>query len=104
VTARALAEAIDELAGVRAELKHPNDVLLAGKKVAGVLAETVDGRVTLGVGVNVNQSAAQLPAAARLPPTSLRLETGHAHDRATLLAELLYRLERRYDAWLETVG
>ena len=100
VAAMAVAEAIGELTGLRPEIEHPNDVLLAGRKTAGVLAETVDGRVTLGIGVNVNQTADELPRAARWPPTSLRVETGRKLDRAELLAELLDRLEHRYDRWV----
>lgn len=104
VAAQALAEAIGELTGLQPEIKYPNDVLLAGRKTAGVLAETVDGRVTLGIGVNVNQTADELPGTSRLPPTSLRVETGRVHPRAELLAELLARLERRYDSWLASAG
>jgi BirA family biotin operon repressor/biotin-[acetyl-CoA-carboxylase] ligase len=104
VAAGALAESIRELTGLRPEIKHPNDVLLAGRKTAGVLAETVDGRVTLGIGVNVNQTADELPGTARLPPTSLRVETGREYDRAHLLAELLARLERCYDSWHASAG
>jgi BirA family biotin operon repressor/biotin-[acetyl-CoA-carboxylase] ligase len=55
--------------------------------------------VVLGVGVNVDQSAEELPAEAAKPPTSLRIETGRAWPRAELLAALLLELERGYDAW-----
>ncbi len=54
----------------------------------------------LGIGVNVNVPAAQLPQEVDRPATSLLVETGSEVDRAELLAELLERLERRYDAWL----
>lgn len=101
VAARAVADAIAQLGGLEPELKHPNDVLLSGRKTAGVLAEAAGGRVTLGIGVNVNQTAEELPGTARLPPTSLRIEAGRTIERAPLLATLLERLERRYDAWLE---
>jgi BirA family biotin operon repressor/biotin-[acetyl-CoA-carboxylase] ligase len=103
VAAEAVAEAITELAGLGTEVKHPNDVLIAGRKTAGVLAEAVEGRVTLGIGVNVNQTADELPNGARLPPTSLRVATGRAYDRAALLAETLARLEQRYDAWRASI-
>lgn len=99
LAAEALAEAIAALTGLEPEVKHPNDVLLGGQKTAGALAEAVEGRVTLGIGVNVNQRAGELPRAARLPPTSLRVATGRVHRRAELLVEALDRLERRYDAW-----
>ena len=97
---RACAEAIAEVAGLETEVTFPNDVLVRGRKVAGILAEASEGRVVLGVGVNVNQEAGELPADPRTPATSLRLETGHEVDRAELLVELLDHLERRYDEWL----
>src|SRR5436190_8578745 len=53
----ASAKAIASVTGTAPEIKLPNDVLIAGRKVAGILAEARDGRVVLGVGVNVNVSA-----------------------------------------------
>jgi BirA family biotin operon repressor/biotin-[acetyl-CoA-carboxylase] ligase len=100
VAARACAEAIAAVAGLDPELKFPNDVLLGGRKVAGVLAEAREGRVVLGVGINVNVTDAQLPQEVDRPATSLLVETGRELDRAELLAEVLERLERRYDAWV----
>ncbi len=100
VAARACAESIEALTGLRAELKFPNDVLLGGRKTAGVLAEARDGRVVLGIGVNVNVRGAELPADLERPATSLLAETGRELDRGELLAELLERLEHRYDAWV----
>jgi BirA family biotin operon repressor/biotin-[acetyl-CoA-carboxylase] ligase len=75
-------------------------VLVDGKKVAGILAESGDGRVRLGVGVNANQTADELPSETDTPPTSLRLETNRPIDRARLLAAILAELERAYDAWV----
>ena len=100
VAGRACAEAITEVAGLETKVKFPNDVLVQGRKAAGILAEASEGRVVLGVGVNVSQEAGQLPAEARTPATSLLLETGREIDRAELLVALLERLERRYDEWL----
>jgi BirA family transcriptional regulator, biotin operon repressor / biotin---[acetyl-CoA-carboxylase] ligase len=88
--------------GLEAGLKHPNDVLVGGRKVAGVLAEAVDGRVVLGIGVNVNVPADALPAEVRLPATSLLAERGESVDRVELAVELLDQLERAYDAWNAT--
>jgi len=100
VAGGAVAEAIAEVTGVDPAIKFPNDVLLDGRKVAGILAESSDGRVVLGVGVNVNQSADELPANAQTEPTSLRVQTGGYVDRAALLAAILLRLERAYDRWV----
>jgi BirA family transcriptional regulator, biotin operon repressor / biotin---[acetyl-CoA-carboxylase] ligase len=84
--------------GVVPSVKPPNDVLVDGRKVAGILAQAVDGRVVLGIGVNVNQDEAQLPEG--VIATSIRIATGHEVERGPLLADLLVRLERSYDAWV----
>jgi BirA family biotin operon repressor/biotin-[acetyl-CoA-carboxylase] ligase len=98
----AVAEAIAEVTGLDPTIKFPNDVLLDGKKVAGILAESSDGRVVLGIGVNANQIAEQLPSDAQTEPTSLLLEHGQPVDRGALLAAILLRVERAYDAWVAT--
>ena len=100
VAARACADAIGAVAGVWTELKFPNDVLVGGRKVAGILAEAREDRVVAGIGVNVNIAEDDLPTGLDTPATSLLVETGREIDRAELLVELLERLERRYDAWL----
>ena len=61
VAAVATAQAVEAAAAQPAQIKWPNDVLLAGAKVAGILAELRAGAVVLGIGVNVNQTEAQLP-------------------------------------------
>ncbi len=53
----------------------------------------------LGIGVNVNQRPAELPAETKVPAGSLRSVTGREYDRASILADLLLELEQRYDAW-----
>ena len=99
VAGDAVASALAPETGVVAELSHPNDVLIEGRKVAGILAEASVGRVVLGVGLNVNQTDDELPAETPKPPTSLRLETGREWQRAPLLSAILLELERRYDDW-----
>jgi len=99
VAGDAVAAALGAETGVAAELSHPNDVLVGGRKVAGILPEATAGRVVLGVGVNVNQRPEELPAETPKPPTSLRDETGQEWLRARLLAAILLELERRYDDW-----
>jgi BirA family transcriptional regulator, biotin operon repressor / biotin---[acetyl-CoA-carboxylase] ligase len=99
VAGDAVARALHAETGIDATLRHPNDVVVAGRKLAGILAEAMSGRVVLGIGVNVNQTAAELPAEAAKPPTSLRVELGRELDRGPLLAAILLELERGYDAW-----
>src|SRR6478672_4852091 len=99
VAGDAVAAALREQTGVAAELSHPNDVLIERRKVAGILPEATVGRVVLGIGVNVNQAADELPAETPKPATALRVETGREWPRAPLLAAILLELERRYDDW-----
>jgi BirA family transcriptional regulator, biotin operon repressor / biotin---[acetyl-CoA-carboxylase] ligase len=97
VAAHATAEAIEAVTGLAPEIKEPNDLLIGGRKVAGVLAEAREERVVLGIGINVNLPTSELPTDVA---TSLLVETGRELDRAELLTELLDRLEQRYDEWV----
>ena len=99
VAGDAVAAALRAETSVAAELSHPNDVLVEGRKLAGILAEASSGKVVLGIGLNVDQTVEELPAETPKPPTSLRIETGREWPRAPLLAAILLELERRYDDW-----
>lgn len=82
--------------GVAARVKWPNDVLVSGRKIAGILVERsgATGPVVLGLGINLNQTAADLDAAGlRQPATSWLLESGQAHRVASCLPELRSFLE-----------
>jgi BirA family biotin operon repressor/biotin-[acetyl-CoA-carboxylase] ligase len=92
-------DAVAAAIGNGAETRPPNDVFLNGKKVAGILPEATRGRVVLGIGVNVNHTADELPADTVKPASSLLVELGRELDRDELLAAILAELERRYDAW-----
>ena len=101
-SAVAVAEAIEEGTGLRAEIKWPNDVQITGRKVCGILIETSPGYTVLGIGVNVNGSLsgdAELAAHA----TTLADASGHAIAREALAAALLRRLDALYGA-LKTGG
>ncbi|MGZ4336812.1 MAG: biotin--[acetyl-CoA-carboxylase] ligase [Gaiellaceae bacterium] len=100
VAGGAVAQAIAEVTGLEPAIKFPNDILVHSRKVAGILAESSEGRVVLGIGVNVNQTLEQLPTDAKTEPTSLRLELGGPVSRARLLAAILLQLELAYDAWV----
>jgi BirA family transcriptional regulator, biotin operon repressor / biotin---[acetyl-CoA-carboxylase] ligase len=99
VAGKAVADALRAETGVDASLRHPNDVVVAGRKLAGLLAEAQRGRVVLGIGVNVNQTVEELPVDTPKPPTSLRIELGRELERAPLLAAILAELEQGYDEW-----
>ncbi|ALC17150.1 bifunctional biotin--[acetyl-CoA-carboxylase] synthetase/biotin operon repressor [Desulfuromonas soudanensis] len=105
LSAVAVARAIEEISGVRPRVKWPNDVLLDGKKVAGLLnemnAETEGIRyVILGIGVNLNMGAHQFPADLRYPATSLRLHTGGPVSRLAFVQSLLRHLDALYQKCL----
>jgi BirA family biotin operon repressor/biotin-[acetyl-CoA-carboxylase] ligase len=103
--ATSLARAMQDVAGVPARIKFPNDILVRGKKVAGILLEVreygVTHRVVAGVGVNVNQLHDELPEEIRDIATSLREERKDKEPvrRPRLLRHILQDLER----WLERI-
>jgi BirA family biotin operon repressor/biotin-[acetyl-CoA-carboxylase] ligase len=102
VGALAAAEAVEGATTLAAQIKWPNDVMLNRRKVCGVLGELRDEVVTLGIGMNVNQTREQLPSDARTAAASLRTLTGRTFDRAELLGSLLFRLERLYGEWCQS--
>jgi BirA family biotin operon repressor/biotin-[acetyl-CoA-carboxylase] ligase len=92
--------------GLAPALKWPNDLLVGGRKCAGVLAEVTGDAVVIGIGLNVTTRADELPAptAGGLPATSLALAgAGHA-DRESLLRALLVRVETWYGRWRAAAG
>ncbi len=100
-TATSLARAITLHTGIIPEIKWPNDILIRGKKVAGILTELsaeLDHirEVILGIGVDVNMEASEFPADLRKIATSLRIETGQPIDRAELAVTILRELDRDY--------
>jgi BirA family biotin operon repressor/biotin-[acetyl-CoA-carboxylase] ligase len=88
--------------GVDARLRWPNDVVVSGRKLAGVLAELIDGpAILLGVGMNADAGLDDLPETDGLPPTSLRLEGARPatpSELAVLLVGELQPLCARFDA------
>jgi BirA family biotin operon repressor/biotin-[acetyl-CoA-carboxylase] ligase len=96
----AAARAIRETARLEARVKWPNDVLVDGAKVVGVLADAGAGGefVVLGVGINANVPATALPEGVGYAATSLAERRGEPVDRATLVRTLLRELERGYGA------
>lgn len=107
VMALAVAEAIHGVTGLDTGIKWPNDIVVNGKKVVGILTEmsmTPEMNeiqfLVAGVGVNVNQERAEeFPEELRKTATSLRIESGRQFDRAGLLAEILARFEEDYEAF-----
>lgn len=105
LSAVAVARAIECSAGLTPEIKWPNDVLIGGKKVAGLLNEMsaeTDGInfIILGIGVNVNMTAGQFPTDLRYPATSLLLESGREVGRAQFAGMVLNELDKLYSDFL----
>lgn len=97
LVATALADMLTEHCRLDAvALKWPNDVLVANRKVAGLLAEVAGDAVVVGVGLNVTTRADELP---REDATSLRLAGSEVLDRAPLLLALLRGLGPAYMGW-----
>ena len=100
LTGVAIVDALREVAEVDAELKWPNDVMVNGRKVAGILAEAAVTSpvpiVVLGVGINVTLTEAELPVPTA---TSLRLEGAECTDRNTLVRATLRALATRVHRW-----
>ncbi|MFH2119717.1 MAG: biotin--[acetyl-CoA-carboxylase] ligase [Pseudomonadota bacterium] len=101
----AVAEAISAVYPGRVGIKWPNDLLIGGRKVCGILTETrmvaggIDS-VIVGVGLNVNMERTDFDPAHRETATSLREETGREHSREDLLFLLCERFEQWYEIFL----
>ena len=100
-SATALRRAIQNETSLKPEIKWPNDILIGGKKVAGILTELgaeVDRvkHIILGIGLDVNLDAGELPAELRKTATSLKIETGETVSRAELAVAILRELDFDY--------
>lgn len=95
----AVAETVDRIAGVRSMIRWPNDVLIDGGKVAGILAEAVSGAAIVGVGINADIDLHGLPDDLRTPAASLAAAAGGPVVLSTLLDILLERCAWWYAAW-----
>jgi BirA family transcriptional regulator, biotin operon repressor / biotin---[acetyl-CoA-carboxylase] ligase len=103
----ALREAVHRVAEVDAALKWPNDLLVADRKCAGILAEVAEDAVVVGLGLNVTTHAGELPeavGAAGLPPTSLKVAGAQVLDREPLLRAVLRSFAGWYSGWREAGG
>lgn len=100
-SATALRRAIGTITGLKPSIKWPNDIQIKGKKTAGILTELsaeLDRvkHIILGIGVDVNLTAAEFPADLRKLATSLKIETGKTVSRADLAIEVLRELDTDY--------
>lgn len=101
LTAVAVVEAVRGVAELPARLKWPNDILVDGRKLAGVLLErTTSGAAIVGIGMNVTTRIDELPVETA---TSVQV-AGGVSDRESLVKEILRAFERRYDAYVTAHG
>ena len=100
-SATAVRRAVKSVTGITAEIKWPNDLLINGKKVAGILTEMSAEpdrvrHIIVGIGVDVNLEAKEFPPELRKIATSLRIESGEEVSRAELATAILQELEKDY--------
>ena len=105
MTALALADTLAAHCPGQTQIKWPNDVLLGGRKVAGILAQlSADGdrvnHIVVGVGINVNHVGSDFPPELSSLVTSLGIATGKKYHRSKILAEFLGRLETEYGRYI----
>lgn len=97
---------IKETTGLSCQIKWPNDILLNGKKIVGILTEiqsepdTIHS-VIVGIGINVNHRLEQFSSEIRNIATSLAIESGKEVQRALLIANILFELEKLYEQYLQ---
>ncbi|WHX99075.1 biotin--[acetyl-CoA-carboxylase] ligase [Neobacillus sp. DY30] len=106
LTAVAIVQAIEDLTGLMPEIKWPNDILIRGKKVTGILTELEAeadriNSIIIGIGMNVNQKKEDFPSELQEIATSLFLEKGEKVSRSDLIKGIFTNLEKLYLVYLE---
>ncbi|MGP7816040.1 biotin--[acetyl-CoA-carboxylase] ligase [Niallia sp. 01092] len=106
LTAVAVVQGIEEVTGLQAQIKWPNDLLINNKKVTGILTEIQADSdriqsVIVGIGINVNQELEDYPEEIQSLATSLLIEKGEKWNRANIIQAILLQLEKLYTVYLE---
>jgi BirA family biotin operon repressor/biotin-[acetyl-CoA-carboxylase] ligase len=101
MSAVALADAVQAFLGYAPAIKWPNDILVGGRKLAGILTESSVDRdrlhfVIVGIGVNLNLTTELLPEELGAIATSLQILSNHPVDRTAFAGELIQSLDRCY--------
>lgn len=107
LTACAVSKAIEETCGISVQIKWPNDIVVKGKKLCGILTEMgaeMDeiNYLIVGIGINVNLEQQELPEELWPIATSLQIEKGEKLDRKRLAASVLNYFEDYYKLFTET--
>lgn len=107
IAALSMVEAINSVTGLKAGIKWPNDILIRGRKVCGILTEIhadpdIIDYVVLGIGINVNTKQSDFPEALRDAATSLYIEKGHKITRNDMIRAVIERIEVNYTKYLDS--
>lgn len=105
LAAVAIVQAIEGLTELSPEIKWPNDILISGKKVTGILTELQAeadriNSIIIGIGMNVNQVEEDFPVELKKIATSLRIEQGKEISRAAMVREIFNNMEKLYNLYL----
>jgi BirA family biotin operon repressor/biotin-[acetyl-CoA-carboxylase] ligase len=105
VMAVVITEAIRDFTGLEAKIKWPNDILINGKKVVGILTEVqaeehMINSLIVGIGINVHHSSDDFPVEMRSSATSLQSELNRVIDRTNFLFSLMSHLEKGYENYI----
>lgn len=105
VTALAVVQAVEKQTGIEAGIKWPNDIVINGKKVCGILTEMSAqfdyiNHIVIGIGINVHNES--FPEEISERATSLFCETGKHYSRAAMIEDILEFFETYYEIYLKT--
>jgi BirA family transcriptional regulator, biotin operon repressor / biotin---[acetyl-CoA-carboxylase] ligase len=106
ITAVAVVQAIEEVTELQPQIKWPNDILINGKKVTGILTELQAesdkiNSIIIGIGMNVNHSIDHFPDEIQAIATSLAIEQGAQLSRAKVVQTILERMESLYTLYMK---
>ena len=101
LTAVAVAQGIEETTGITPFIKWPNDILMDGKKVTGILTEMQAEAdrihsIIIGIGINVNQTETDFPEELQQIASSLSIQTGEVLSREKVICSILKKMENLY--------
>lgn len=105
LTATVLAEVLDELSDITPQIKWPNDILIDGKKMSGILTEMQAEQdkisyVIVGIGMNINQDPSAFLEEVAERATSLKIKTRQTWDMVRLIQQILQKFEMKYDQFI----
>lgn len=105
LAAVSVVQAIEEVIGLSPEIKWPNDILINGKKITGILTELQAeadriNSIIMGIGINVNQQLGDFPEELQKTASSLYIETGNKISRAELIRSVFTHFEKMYELYL----